>query len=101
MARYYAGRAGPERLLRPMTRARRPVLGRLRTAGPLPQWWQRLGGLYQGTVLADDIEQLAQDCSGAEKPPGTAPTGDLLGNHDDDGRCRRPSKRRSSVRCAR
>ena len=50
----------------------------------MPPWWQAWAGLYQGTVLADDLEQLAQDLvtqgGGALAPD----IGRLLGNHADD-----------------
>jgi hypothetical protein len=51
---------------------------------PLPQWMRAWAALYEGRLVADDIEALAQDCAGAGSRPG-APTGDLLGNHDDLG----------------
>ncbi len=72
---------------------------------PVPSWWHAWAGLYEGKLLADDIEQLARDCRGpaivgrgapkAAVRPKTesydaAATGiahridRLLGNHDDD-----------------
>ncbi len=65
MARYYARVIGLARLLRPMTdNERRWGDDRRRggTAGDAPPtWWSTWQGLYAGTVLADDIEQLASD----------------------------------------
>ena len=74
MATYYRDAQGLMVLLRPMTAGE---------GVDLP-WRQAWAGLYQGTVLADDIEQLAQDLvtqgGGALSPD----VGRLLGNHADD-----------------
>jgi hypothetical protein len=86
MARYYGNVRGLQRLLRPMDpgeetgyRARQHDRRR-----PLPQWTRAWAALYEGRLVADDIEALAQDCAGAGSRPG-APTGDLLGNHEELG----------------
>ncbi len=83
MAEYYKDAQGLMQLLRPMTQAEQAGYWNrgLRGHG-LPSWWQAWIGLYQGTVLADDIEQLAQELathggSGLPVPD----TGQLLGNH--------------------
>ena len=62
MAEYYKDAQGLMQLLRPMTQAEQAGYWNrgLRGHG-LPSWWQAWIGLYQGTVLADDIEQLAQE----------------------------------------
>jgi hypothetical protein len=86
MARYYADVRGLQRLLRPMDpgeetgyRARQHDRRR-----PLPQWTRAWAALYEGRLVADDIEALARDCAGAGSRPGTL-TGDLLGNHEELG----------------
>ena len=58
-------------------------------AGSFPAWWQAWRGLYDGKLLADDIEQLAKELS---RPGGGEPvpdTGELLGNHETMRRCPR------------
>ena len=45
----------------------------------VPPWWQAWLALYDGKLLADDIEQLARDLG--KSVPGTDL---LLGNHEDD-----------------
>jgi hypothetical protein len=86
MARYYANVGGLQRLLRPMDPGEEAEYrARLQDRSqPLPQWTRAWAALYQGRLVADDIEALAQDCSGADSRPH-AQTGDLLGNHDDLG----------------
>jgi len=84
MAQYYRDAQGLMTLLRPMSRAewaRYWNKGRGETG--IPSWWQAWAGLYHGTVLADDIEDLAQSCN--EKVSDTVSLQDLLGNHADDG----------------
>jgi hypothetical protein len=99
MARYYADATGLARLLRPMTDAERRGGSDGRNGGAgeerrddsardgaLPAWWSTWQGLYAGTVLADDIDQLASECVptvAAGDPPLLDP-GHLLGNHEDD-----------------
>jgi hypothetical protein len=85
MATHYRDAPGLMSLLRPMMQQE---LHRYwdsgRGKGGVPRWWQAWFGLYQGTVLADDLEQLAQDLvtQGGDTP---APDiGRLLGNHGDD-----------------
>jgi len=83
MATYYRDAQGLMQLLRPMTpvESRRYWEGRCVGCG-VPQWWQAWSGLYRGTVLADDIEDLAKSCNG--QVPDTVSLQDLLGNHTDD-----------------
>ncbi|MFO0334250.1 MAG: hypothetical protein ACK53C_04305 [Pseudomonadota bacterium] len=109
MSRYYAAETGLGRLLRPMTDAEarwphdRAVQAR---RGAAPRWWSTWQGLYRGTVIADDLEQLAAELApeagvlagdgavsasvrgareGATPSDGALPgAGRLLGNHTDD-----------------
>jgi len=69
MSSYYADVKGLMQLLRPMTKD-----------DGCPSWWTSWSGLYAGTVLADDIEQLAQDLAASAAPNLDR----LLGNHADD-----------------
>ena len=79
MAIYYRDAPGLMTLLRPMTQAElHQYWDSRRGKGGVPPWWQAWGGLYQGTVLADDLEQLAKDLT--QMPD----VGRLLGNHADD-----------------
>ena len=83
MAEYYKDAQGLMQLLRPMTQAEQAGYWNrgLRGRG-LPSWWQAWIGLYQGTVLADDIEQVAQELATHGGGGIPAPdTGVLLGNH--------------------
>ena len=83
MATYYRDAQGLMRLLRPMTQEElHRYWDRHRTGAGVPQWWQAWAGLYQGSVLADDLEDLAKSCN--EKVSGTFSLEDLLGNHADD-----------------
>ena len=87
MSEYYQDARGLMQLLRPMTReeSRQHWDYKSRQTGRVPSWWHSWNGLYLGSLLADDIEQLAQDLSrqgvGGEPVPGK---GELLGNHADD-----------------
>jgi len=84
MSEYYKDAQGLMTLLRPMAQGEWvQYWNRSRGDGGVPPWWQAWAGLYQGTVLADDIEDLAQSCN--EKVPDTVLLQDLLGNHADDG----------------
>jgi len=94
MSEYYKDARGLMQLLRPMAQGEWAVYwNRGRRLCGLPPWWQAWVGLYQGTVLADDIEQLANDLNSAGRV-GDGATGDgagavpdigrLLGNHADD-----------------
>ena len=69
MSSYYADVKGLMQLLRPMTKD-----------DGCPPWWASWNGLYAGTILADDIEQLAQDLAASAAPNLDR----LLGNHADD-----------------
>jgi hypothetical protein len=92
MSEYYKDARGLMQLLRPMAQGDWARY-RDRAADGLPPWWKAWVGLYQGTVLADDIEQLANDLAAAGRA-GDGATGDgtgaapdigrLLGNHADD-----------------
>ena len=93
MSSYYRDVTGLTRLLRPMRsdESRRYWDASFRRTEPLPPLWQVWNGLYAGTVLADDIEQLARELTarggsadrgdGDSLPPDI---GKLLGNHRDD-----------------
>ena len=88
MSEYYAKKRGLGALLRPMTDTEkyRYVMTPHGGGRKPPTWWHTWNGLYQGTVLADDLEQLAEELacppSGRSTPiPGP---GALLGNHADE-----------------
>ncbi|MBK7081403.1 MAG: hypothetical protein IPH55_11825 [Betaproteobacteria bacterium] len=100
MSRYYADAPGLDRLLRPMNdRESAYYLGWPRGNAPRPAWVHVWQGLYAGTLLADDIEALAEqmgsvaggagaNAAAGELGPFTLQSGDadfnrLLGNHDD------------------
>jgi len=89
MATYYRDAQGLMVLLRPMTQ---------RECGG-PPWWQA-GSAVQGTVLADDIEQLAQDLGGkaAHTDSGHRPP---ARHHAADEPLPDACSTRSSVRAAR
>jgi hypothetical protein len=86
MSNYYKDVKGLMTLLRPMRyeESRRYLESACRGEPRLPPWWQAWHGLYRGTVLADDIEQLANDLG--NPVPGNSVNGTdlLLGNHADD-----------------
>lgn len=84
MSRYYADVAGPFRLLRPPTEsevedARAHVWGGARTGSARRRLAAAWLGLYNGTVVADDIRALAEDLEVGrrEMPP-------LIGHHDGE-----------------
>jgi hypothetical protein len=93
MSAYYRRARGIVRMLRPMTRQEE---GRYISAscgsGAVPTWWHVWRGLYRGEVLADDIEQVAEEFAGQARAAkagavqtSTFPGMDrLLGNHADD-----------------
>ncbi|MBK7592249.1 MAG: hypothetical protein IPI27_13525 [Betaproteobacteria bacterium] len=99
MSRYYADAPGLDRLLRPMNdREAAYYIGWPRGERPPAGLGARGSGLYAGTLLADDIEALAEQMGSAggaganaaagELGPFTLQPGDadfnrLLGNHDD------------------
>ena len=87
---YYADEQGLTKLLRPMTKAEQKASW-YQGAPPFARVWQ---GLYDGRLVADDIEELADDISAAAAnnllPFDLAADlveghGDLIGNHDDVG----------------
>jgi hypothetical protein len=105
MARYYADVPGLLRLLRPMSDAERTHCN-ARRGRPMPQWVRAWEGLYEGRLVADDLEALAEDLSREASEPasgllgagrridpfrldgGPIPepdAGHLLGNHDELG----------------
>lgn len=91
-SRFYARETGATRLLRPMTDEEAEAFRRERRR--TPDWMRAWFALYDGQLVADDIEQLADDLlltgsSGGDlfstdHGPGSA-YGDLLGNHGDLG----------------
>ncbi len=107
MGRYYADVSGLLRLLRPMTDFERAHLNarRFDRGRPLPQWVRAWEGLYEGRLVADDLEALGGDLareapqSGSGRGAGTRSdafrldgepipdpgAGHLLGNHDELG----------------
>lgn len=95
MSTYYAQAQGLGHLLRPMDGVE---LVRYRSSThsgnqPVPSWWHAWAGLYEGKLLADDLEQLARDFAQSGNCADTAGVDysstlpsldDLLGNHADD-----------------
>ncbi len=94
MAGYYGEADDLKKLLRPMTLKEQAYYGICRaTKKEVPQWARAWAALYDGELVADDIETLAQDMTGAagDGPfdlQGGLPDGigDLLGDHDTLGR---------------
>jgi hypothetical protein len=105
MSSYYEHARGLAQLLRPMTpdEAHRRWGSTVRSEVTVPSWWHAWQGLYDGKVIADDIEQLASDLSCQALASGGQPRSsgddaatpsshgsvlpelsDLLGNHGDD-----------------
>lgn len=94
MSTYYRDAQGLMQLLRPHRDDERWQVWETRNHPERRRpWWTAWDGLYQGSVLADDLEQLASDltrsCSSKVSGPGRgkceAPDiGHLLGNHADD-----------------
>jgi hypothetical protein len=81
---YYRDAQGLMALLRPMEQGEWVrYWERARSETGVPSWWSAWVGLYQGTLLADDIEDLAKSCS--EAVLGAVSLQELLGNHADDG----------------
>jgi hypothetical protein len=85
MSRYYAKSPGLLKMLRPMLASERGACrGQGRPgAKAVPPWWQAWYALYEGRLLADDIEQLANDV-GKSVASRVSGTDLLLGNHEDD-----------------
>jgi hypothetical protein len=87
MSEYYKDVQGLMHLLRPMTRdeIERYWTATGGRADPVPPSWRAWFGLYAGSVLADDIEQLANDLAAPNGAADDRPEiGRLLGNHADD-----------------
>ena len=62
MSAYYAKAVGLAKLLRPMTFAERQWYSQHSgSPGRVPQWAHAWHGLYEGKLVADDIESLADD----------------------------------------
>lgn len=90
-ARYYSASTDLRKLLRPMSDREKEALTLLKRSGqPVPSWIRAWESLYQGRLVVDDIEGLADDLSGRPPQPapgfplaGTLPGGlrDLLGDH--------------------
>ncbi len=95
MSSYYGNVQGLKMLLRPMTKneLQKFRANVYKSPNAIPSWWKAWSSLYDGKLLADDIEQLAEDVGRASDGPGaestdggrTVPSAkDLLGNHEDD-----------------
>lgn len=102
MASYYKDSQDLRKLLRPMNKKEQQWFDDHRyPANQLPQWVTAWSGLYCGTLVADDIESLAESLAdagstGDSSGKGLAGpftleqgvpngVGDLLGNHDELG----------------
>ncbi len=111
MANYYRDSEDLRKLLRPMNKKEQAWYDAHRPpANQLPQWVTAWHGLYTGTMVADDIESLAESLANAAakggsngkrssgksgQPSSSGPFtleqgvlngfGDLLGNHDELG----------------
>jgi hypothetical protein len=101
MSTYYGKARGWKKLLRPMKTGEQRWYNEHRFAkGKVPQWVHAWGGLYQGRLIADDIEALVRQLGQAaqEDGPKRSPfkiekeeitaedIDDLLGDHKDMGR---------------
>jgi len=94
MAGYYGEVGDLRKLLRPMNLDEQARYCSCRsTKKEVPQWIHAWAALYDGELVADDIETLAQDMGGASGAGlfellGGLPDGigDLLGDHDSLGR---------------
>ena len=98
MADYYANSKGLQKLLRPMTTEEQCWVQS--KSDKSPPWAIAWEALYQGRLIADDIENLAETLSGfvlkgQAGKGGTGPftleagsidVSDLLGNHEDLGK---------------
>ncbi len=99
MANYYKDSEDLRKLLRPMNKKEQAWYD---DHCQLPQWVIAWDGLYTGTLVADDIESLAESLAGAAAKGGSNGQqsssgpftleqgvlngfGDLLGNHDELG----------------
>ncbi|MBK9303966.1 MAG: hypothetical protein IPM94_08790 [bacterium] len=97
MARYYADSPGLKKLLRPMNAEELGWLSTIQAeTDRLPVWVRAWEALYRGDLIADDIEELAEQLAkaGAEKrgqglftlgDDDQGDAGELLGNHDELG----------------
>lgn len=87
---YYAQAEGIAKLLRPPNATEQLELCRKSNSSPISRAWQ---GLYDGSLIADDIAELAeevvrsqsQDAGSVSLPAEAEFHGDLIGNHDELG----------------
>jgi hypothetical protein len=87
---YYAQAEGIAKLLRPPNATEQLELCRKSNSSPISRAWQ---GLYDGSLIADDIAELAeevvrsqsQDTGSVSLPAEAEYHGDLIGNHDELG----------------
>jgi len=98
MSSYYADATGLNKLLRPMNNEEEAwYIDHRYPYGGLPQWVYAWSSLYEGMLIADDIEslvlQIEQTKPGGETKWGPfnltdsdIEIGDLLGDHDEFGR---------------
>ena len=104
MSTYYGDATDLKRLLRPMNSREATVYrGGHYAQGRYPQWAHAWDSLYQGKMIADDIESLALQIESSQSAGSsqngifdlesgtTGEIGDLLGNHDEIG-CELPEK---------
>ena len=104
MATYYGDATDLKRLLRPMNGREAYAFRDVHYAqGRYPQWAHVWHSLYQGKMIADDIESLALQIESSQSAGSsqngifalergsTGDIGDLLGNHDEIG-CELPEK---------
>ena len=86
MSSYYQDAQGLQVLLRPMNDDElRRCPGRWsRPTFHVPSWWRAWHGLYEGTIVADDLEQLACDLAKPNDGELAVRIGDLIGNHAPD-----------------
>ena len=96
MSDYYGASRGLQKLLRPMNEEEKFWFDQNKSAAPT--WGHAWAGLYEGRLIADDIENLADTLSGfvlkgqgerVEGPftleEGSLDISDLIGNHADLG----------------
>lgn len=87
---YYAEAKGLTKLLRPPTPAEQVDLSRFRNLSAVDRAWK---GLYAGSLVADDIADLAEEFARAQAKEASATArrgeatlhGDLIGNHEQFG----------------
>ena len=82
MGSYYRDVTGLMKLLRPMNSNESAEMEKLRESGECPLKMEAWNGLYEGKLVADDIEMIAKDVMRLE---GTFLRVILIGNHDNFG----------------